>query len=109
MPDHQTAPKAQHTPGPWRAFCNADGSFVVEDDNRIAIISRGHAWPDSRLAEAKANARLIAAAPELLVALQMSVPALEWCQKQWANSPQQGDGVNVLSVVRAAIAKAEGR
>lgn len=48
------------------------------------------------------------AAPDLLFALQMAKPALEWCQKQWTKSPQQGDGVNVLAVVEAAIAKAGG-
>lgn len=46
------------------------------------------------------------AAGDMLAALQMSLPALEWCQQQWANSPQQGEGINVLDVVRAAIAKA---
>lgn len=46
---------------------------------------------------------------ELLAALQMAVPALEWCEKQWAGSPQTGEGVSVMAVVRAAIAKAEGR
>jgi hypothetical protein len=53
-----------------------------------------------------ANARLIAAAPDLLTALQMAIPALEWCDQQWAKSPQRGEGVNVLAFVRAAIAKA---
>jgi hypothetical protein len=57
----------------------------------------------------EARARLFAAAPELLMALQMSLPALEWCQQQWALSPQQGEGVNVLNVVRAALANAEAR
>ena len=52
--------------------------------------------------------RMATNAPEMLAALQMAVPALEWCEKQWASSPQHGDGINVLAVVRAAIAKAEG-
>lgn len=41
---------------------------------------------------------------DLLTALQMTLPALEWCEKQWAKSPQHGEGVNVLAVVRAALA-----
>lgn len=53
-------------------------------------------------------ALVMAASPALVVALQMAVPALEWCQKQWENSPQCGDGVNVLKVVHDALKQAEG-
>lgn len=54
----------------------------------------------------EAARKVRAAAPDMLVALQMSLPALEWCQQRWANSPQHGEGINVLDVVRAAILKA---
>lgn len=43
---------------------------------------------------------------DLVMALQMTLPVLEWCEKQWANSPQQGEGMSVLKIVRAVIAEA---
>jgi hypothetical protein len=49
------------------------------------------------------------ARPDLLTALQLAMPALKWCEKQWASSPQRGEGFNVVDIVRDAIAKAEGR
>lgn len=45
----------------------------------------------------------------MLTVLQMTVQPLEWCQKQWADSPQSGEGINVLAMVNAVIRKAEGR
>lgn len=68
-------------------------------------VKRGEAYR-AKCAERDANIALISAAPDLLAALQMSLPALEWCQQQWASSPQHGEGVNVLDVVRAALTKA---
>lgn len=58
-----------------------------------------------RDAQRTAHARLIAAAPDLLMALQMALPALEWCEKQWAGSPQS-DGLNALAAARSVITKA---
>ena len=51
----------QHKQGPWRTV--TDGiSHWVEIDGKIVIVSKGK--------NAKANANLIAAAPELLEALE---------------------------------------
>ena len=57
--------KAQHTPGPWMYHKQLNGSltFFGENGNR-AILSA------ARLINQEANARLIAAAPELLDALK---------------------------------------
>jgi len=97
--------QAQHTPGPWTAEPEGGrGAWVRGSNGTWAALACGDTD-----AEADANAHLIAAAPDMLVALQMAVPALEWCQKQWASSPQQGSGINVLAVVRATLADAEGR
>jgi len=89
--------QSKHTPGPWRTGGNELSAFNVYGPTGDLIAQ----------CLSTANARLIAAAPELLAALQMALPALEWCDKQWANSPQRGHGVNVLHVVKATIAKAE--
>ena len=63
----------EHTPGPWKV---STGSVYVDDGSdypvtRIAYMDRdGH---DIRPVERDANARLIAAAPELLEALEKLV------------------------------------
>lgn len=59
--------KTQHTPGPW--FID---SFAQIGDEK-SIIGRvycGDIFPNDDLPECTANARLIAAAPELLEALE---------------------------------------
>ncbi len=92
-----------HTPAPWAV----DGTLhsgdldVISADGRIAMIddSRATGWNEPTI---KANARLIAAAPDLLAALQM-VEAI-WSRDQTANI----DPESPLAKVRAAIAKATG-
>ena len=64
----------KHTPGPWyfRAAIQ-DGQFVVRDrrsSGGFADIARVKGDKRSTLAQAEANARLIAAAPDLLDALE---------------------------------------
>lgn len=65
---------SKHTPGPWFI----DGSIrktdliVSNNDYQVAICIT-HQNPESN----KANARLIAAAPDLLFALQSALPDLQ--------------------------------
>jgi len=81
----------QHTPGPWRA----KGHCIETEEysfNWVASVQT------SNVPEWEANARLIAAAPELLEALQavVALPGFE---------PAEPYG----KIVRAAIAKATGQ
>jgi len=87
------APK--HTPGPWRAERSEHwpNEFVITGSNEhggsvLPILGRTHNWPNN----AEANARLIAAAPDLLWACHVALAAM-------GNS-------DAGKVVRAAIAKA---
>ena len=64
-----------HTPGPWRVLADEQimgrpisGRWAVEEDG--AYICLDPEWDDECYAESFANARLIAAAPELLAALE---------------------------------------
>jgi len=90
-----------HTPGPWRASPQPImGSYCVTR------------WPDSdeylNVAEVDRieDARLIAAAPDLLAALQAARPIVEkWCHTQGDNAAFFAD---VLGPIDAAIAKATG-
>lgn len=71
-----------HTPGPWKAQ-KVVGSFqvpfhVVAGKKLVATCSGNQLAPDeSSIAEARANAALIAAAPDLLVALERLLPLWE--------------------------------
>src|ERR1043166_1656060 len=63
-----TTDKSAHTPGPWKA--GPQGLFVVAPRNRICTLYGNR---DSiNEAEQEANARLIAAAPELLEACKLA-------------------------------------
>lgn len=66
---------ASHTPGPWEAcdpgdYADFDGDsrVILGDDRRIAVVHWKYE-PHGGDTECDANARLIAAAPELLAAL----------------------------------------
>lgn len=87
--------KSKHTPGPWGI--DDYNRVVAEDGNPIVV--NGLAIPLVNTPESKANARLIAAAPELLEALMLADAALS------------GANMNMNVVqrkVQGAIAKAKG-
>lgn len=96
-----------HTSGPWSARDIGGGQMVVEDDDTGEIVCRIEPWsPEIDLADA----RLIAAAPELLEAAQAALSRLELDAL-----PRRGTAANsyrdqqaLLSKLRAAIAKAKG-
>ncbi len=89
---------SNHTPGPWRA--GQDGNMrVYGPDN-----SQEHSGLIASVYKGRANARLIAAAPELLEALE-AVAA--WMPGDWdlAMTPP----LNAIArQIRAAIDKAKG-
>ena len=92
---------SKHTPGPW-AHINPDGYTVRHPQvySDTGPVCNATWLGDGRINELRANARLIAAAPEMLVALQEIVAAAD------------GDGWSqldaTLAKARAAIAKATG-
>lgn len=90
-----------HTPGPW--FC--DGPVIRGDADGASSVSVASvldvAWPFGRRAgpAAQFNARLIAAAPDMLEALKAAQSLIEII------IPFDGE---VSRMVRKAIAKADG-
>jgi hypothetical protein len=98
---------AGHTPGPWRfdefqrvtgfavSGCGLHGGLLalayIKKKGPYTLVALG-------VAEAKANARLIAAAPELLAALQTLMGSIEGLQ----------ENLDAAKAARAAIAKATG-
>lgn len=102
---------AKHTPGPWSESETRDGYIMGgEGDDRYTIANTlvRSGYPSQALrnhAEMKANAQLIAAAPELLEALKALT---EWGRTH--TSPRdQNSPHNLLIAACAAITKAEGR
>jgi len=87
----------KHTPGPWETSSNASGELDIccpDAGDMIADLSGCD--------NADANARLIAAAPELLEALRIIKSRTTACGN---NRRLQ----RIQAIALAAIAKAEGR
>lgn len=103
-----------HTPGPWvvdeYAIPERSGSALyIRSDERHWAICVAHetagctaAWRDVSAAEARANARLIAAAPQMLEALREALPTFE------ERAAYFGIESGPLIAIRAAIAAATG-
>lgn len=94
---------AAHTPGPWEAVGNLVRTCRKPDGRGGFLVAECPANIGNRIQDA----RLIAAAPDLVIALQMALPALEVFRKQYPR--HHGDGsIDVVEVARAAIARAIG-
>lgn len=104
------SPARKHTPGPWSwdsGVVPPDGPGRYSDiyvDDGDKIIASINEFPESSPEEGKANARLIAAAPDMYEALKLFDEALERWTGQWGPRMREID-----ATVRAAIAKAESR
>ena len=83
--------KQKHTPGPW----SINGNKI--DGNGYHIVSVN----SHRTSEGEANARLIAAAPELLEALILI------CDRDWAYAGMEE--MKIIISARSSIAKATGQ
>lgn len=87
----------KHTPGPWEVIREGRQtmhlSIQTSDEGQKVTLARVYVWGD----EKEANARLIAAAPELLAALQFARSVIK-----------SGEGWTMVceEFINAAIAKA---
>jgi hypothetical protein len=104
---------SKHTPGPWHLDETfVDGKWgnpsrwvceiVGPDNSRIVADIPEYRTYEEDAAELEANARLIAAAPELLQTLQM----VESVYRK--NCVNEGEPSSVLDALQSAIAKATG-
>lgn len=112
----------QHTPGPW-IIHKSKFTFAIQSSTEphagliCHVYAKGDPSADevgfSRPEEAQANAKLIAAAPDLLAALHLALESLErvappvrpeipsYMQASWCSLS--------LDAIREALAKAEGK
>ena len=100
---------SKHTPGPWSYTVDKDRGWdfkLTADHGKTEIVS-GCGCCDSPWVSCEADARLIAAAPELLEALENIVKLGE--PGRIYELKELGTLVGgMLSIARAAIAKAKG-
>src|SRR3990167_20702 len=92
---------ATHTQGPWIAHCAPSGAWI-EGINNMAVIAKWDGESAGRMA--MPNARLIAAAPDLLAALQDCVRVIIAVSPGRRMTPQRRA---VVECARAAIARAK--
>lgn len=102
---------ANHTPGPWRAEAHPNGWHIKHGSRWNAALERDVGVDvdfRSRGVEGDANAHLIAAAPDLLI-------ALEEVTKMYVKLGNSGDcgfwtpeSQDEIIAARAAVAKARG-
>ena len=87
---------------PWKAEFGLCGWGVLSARDEVV------AYIPQSIVHDEANARLIASAPDLLVALETSIEMLSECMRT-SRSNDEADAIDaVLSFANAAIAKAKG-
>lgn len=115
--------KAEHTKGPWHieplqwehgasiAICGPEDSGILATISPINEDDDPDESTAERAPEDEANARLIAAAPDLLEALDNVTAALETMLTFYADRTPRADAIQrekVCHVARAAIRRARG-
>ena len=95
---------SKHTPGPWEAHFEEAYFVTGPDRGRVAMMMNlkgAHGLGGRRTGdESAANCRLIAAAPELLSALNAMLTHMGMDEDEWSKP--------TFDQARAAIAKANG-
>jgi hypothetical protein len=99
--------QAKHTPGPWMFYAQEGGCdiYVRKSMGKGPLLAHvvGLGQEREKLDEFAANARLIAAAPDLLAAL---TEVLEWIRNWSPEFAQDDEWPATATKASAAIAKA---
>lgn len=110
---------SKHTPGPWEVFTSEGASKpgIETADGKLSIVVFGHEGEESGVAgrtpeEALANARLMAAAPDLLAACKTALPIMRNAVEAGLSGFTKGQTAEVVEnhtavkMLREAIQKA---
>ena len=92
----------KHIPGPWHVGPTKTGTVVYDSTGwpvTVAVVAYAR---NATYGTAQANAQLLAAAPEMLSGLLLSINELE----QWERMDDNGDIEAVLGKLRGIVAKA---
>jgi hypothetical protein len=103
---------SMHTPGPWKvlpeAVTRAVEMFEIAEVSHLRVVCDGRGDGFTAAGDAEADARLIAAAPTLLEALQSLATYTSEFGDSGTDFADQIEGARLLRNARAAIAKATG-
>ena len=96
---------SKHTPGPWTVKYSEATKILDSDDCTLAWVGQMHLQGRRSPEQVGANARLMATAPDMLIALELAWKALiydpDFVDIHTVTSPAK-------AAVRAAIVKAKG-
>ena len=90
-----------HTPGPWKIHTEK-GKIGILTENNVDHLATCYGFRKEQ------NARLIAAAPDLLDAIAWIAKQAELSLRAFPNMPAKHDLIAIMDTARAAIAKAKG-
>lgn len=100
--------KSEHTPGKWVRESLVDGIAVGPASSDGAVYNYEHPTHVA-IVERLSDARLIAAAPELLAMLERAEGLASIMELAGRNKHHRAFGAEIGSDIREAIAKATGR
>lgn len=101
-----------HTPGPWGWTYDGSKDYSIgsADDPQAKPVAHVYAW-QRNYNQAEANCNLIAAAPDLLAALERVL--MDTCEGDIHSVPDDSDGrfcpADALRLCAAALSRARGR
>ena len=98
----------KHTSGPWRVHAEHGRArrLVMAGERCVAVVRPTH---QERAGQGRANARLIAAAPELAAALDVALEFVAFCWRDVSlNEYAEEQRDEAERVIMAALAKARG-
>lgn len=100
----------RHTPGPWGWTYDGSSDFSIgeADDPQAKPVASVHAWRDD-FNRARANCALIAAAPDMLMALKEAIHEIALISKELEAGRDTTPNVDVVLRMYDAITKAEGK
>ena len=93
----------KHTPGPWKAHLDQVAIVEMSDGHQFYV-----GGEDQSTDTIDANAALIAAAPDLLAALEAILPEFEMLYEQFDPDGQLGAWIEWSVMAQNAILKAKG-
>lgn len=102
---------SKHTPGPWTAYDNAAyGTAIMAGSATGQYVASVQKYVGLSLETYQANARLIAAAPDMLEALKLYDAVMTEAWGEFDALPDEYSARRrCWTAIRAAIAQAEGR
>jgi len=95
---------SKHTPGPWKAVNQTTSTLLKQDSPQGRYLFSLKEYPG--IPESEANARLIAAAPDLAEAVRELLATHPAAYREPGKIDNRTD--NAVKIARAAIAKAAG-